>query len=218
MHLRQPDDPQHHKERNKKTRYHKTFLSDSDMATPICSIYDAKAGESNHVATSGPGGSKVIPYFSCKSFVDKTLAERCSLLRRRVFCVQCLLPGADSSKSKHKDGKCQHDFACKNQSHHRFPSRKHVLLCEEHKDSIENKELLELYKNRCISRKYSLSPFSRNIKLSFHAETKHESSNYGEPEPNTYQSFCSSQQGPDPDMQNAVKDPDTINEKAIYMF
>jgi len=60
---------------------------------------------------------------------------------------------------------------------------------------MENKELLELYKNRCISRNNSLPSFSRNIKS------------------NSYRSYRSSRQGPDPEMQIAVKDPDTITEK-----
>ena len=40
----------------------------------------------NHI-TYGPRGSKVIQYFSCKHFVEKTPAERCSLLRSKGYCI-----------------------------------------------------------------------------------------------------------------------------------
>ena len=50
--------------------------------------------------------------------------------------------------------------------------RKHVLVCEEHKLSIENRELLDEYKNKCIlnsSEKDKLPEFSSQI--SFHSKS-----------------------------------------------
>jgi len=52
------------------------------------------------------------------------------------------------------------------ESNQRYPVRKHVLVCEEHKDSQANKDLLERFKQRFI-RSASLPNFARNI-LSFH--------------------------------------------------
>ena len=162
------ENPREAKDKNDRTRYNnKSFHSDS---TPICFICGEKAGESNHIATYGPGGSKIIQYFSCKQFVEKTPAERCSLLRSKGYCIQCLLPGALYYEGKHRDGKCQGDFTCPNQLHHRFNTRKHILVCDEHKDATENNDLLEKYKSRFIVKNTALPQFSQDIRLSFHAE------------------------------------------------
>ena len=96
--------------------------------------------------------------------------ERFVELRKKGFCFQCLLPGASL---KHKDGKCQTDFVCKHAFHNRYPIKKHVLVCEDHKDTQENVDLLEEYKSRCIlkGKTADLPSFSKNIKLSFHSES-----------------------------------------------
>jgi len=157
-------------------RYHKssfqcesktTLLSDRNDSCFLCGD---KIGVSDHVATLGPGGSKIIQYFSCRSFVEKTPAQRFLMVRKKGFCFQCLLPGANGDQGKHKEGKCQRDFVCPHQSHLKYPKKKHVLLCEEHKNSTENQELLERYKGKCISRNNHLPSFSKDIKLSFHSE------------------------------------------------
>ena len=72
-------------------------------------------------------------------------------------------------REKNKEGICQHDFVCQHPMHQRYPSKKHVLVCDEHKHINEGKELLEKYKVRCISRNLNLPSFSGDIKLSFHA-------------------------------------------------
>ena len=142
------------------------------------SIYNAEGmndcllcGESGHVATQGPGGVKLIQYFTCKKFVEMSPLQRFLLLRSKGYCFQCLLPGALSSDKKHKEGRCQRDFACPHPSHIKYPSRKHVLVCEEHKDDEANKEVLAQYKDRCIFKQKSvqLPSFSKEIKLSFHS-------------------------------------------------
>ena len=156
----------------KNTRYkHSYFTSDNvnDKNDLICHICGESSNDSEHVATIGPGGTKVVQYFSCKVFVNKTPAERFALLRRKNLCFQCLLPGADASIGKHKEGKCQHDFTCKHVMHKSYQSKKHILVCEEHKFLKENIELLDMYKQRCMKNPNILS-FSRNIKLSFHSD------------------------------------------------
>ena len=136
----------------------------------VCILCGSVVGENDHVATTGPGGVKVIHYFTCRKFVEKTPAQRLQMLRKRGLCFQCLLPGAKWNVGKHEEGKCQQDFVCPHGSHSKYPKKKHILICEEHKDFDENQELLEKYKTRFISRNSSLPSFSRNIKLSFYSE------------------------------------------------
>ena len=139
----------------------------------ICYICGEKCDDLEHVATSGPGGIKVIQYFSCKTFVNKTPSERLALLKDKNLCFQCLLPGAKANEGKHKEGKCQRDFTCKHLSHQKYHSKKHVLVCDEHKLSNDNLDLLEVYKQRCISKNSKLPSFSREIKLSFYSDVYH---------------------------------------------
>ena len=48
--------------------------------------------------------------------------------------------------------------------------KRNVLVCEEHSQTNENKQLLEEYKSRCIlKQKANLPEYSKEIKLSFHA-------------------------------------------------
>ena len=133
---------------------------------PKCNFCDGKCKD-QHVPTKGPGGSMVIQYFACKDFTDKTPAERLSTLWKKGLCHQCLLPGAKRQDSKHKNGQCQHDFICKHPSHQQYTVKHHVLVCEEHKASQENEELLNKFKSRFINRNPSLQSFSRDIQLSF---------------------------------------------------
>ncbi|XP_066917852.1 uncharacterized protein [Clytia hemisphaerica] len=124
-------------------------------------------GATDHVQTNGPNGTKLVQYFACKKFVDMSPADRFQFLLTNGFCFQCLYPGANVNQGKHRDGKCQHQFACKNSSHNRFPRTKHVLVCDEHKNDQHNKDVLEHYKARCIL-KQPLPTYSKNISI-FHS-------------------------------------------------
>ena len=81
------------------------------------------------------------------------------------------------------DGKCQREFICKNVSHDKYPTKKHVLVCHEHRGTTENEQLLLEYKNRCIMKQTKLAAFSRDLKLTFHmnqwqlSDYKHPQSN-----------------------------------------
>ena len=136
--------------------------------TTLAACFICKQGD--HVATKGPYGKKFVQYFSCRVFVESCPADRFQVLKKLGFCIQCLFPGALSSSGKHVDGKCQDTYVCKHDSHASFTIKKHVLVCEEHKDTTENKALLEEYRKRCINRKCNaaLPEFSRTIQLSFH--------------------------------------------------
>ena len=128
-------------------------------------------GETDHVKTAGPNGMKLVQYFSCRKFVEMTPNQRFLELRNKGLCIQCLYPGASQDKGRHSDGSCSNEYACKHYSHNVFPSKKHVLTCQEHCSTDRNKELLESYRSRCILNKKTdeLPDFSKNIKLSFHS-------------------------------------------------
>ena len=117
--------------------------------TKICHI----CGASDHVTTIGPGYKKLVQYFVCPKWAAMSNAERYNVLKQKGLCSQCLFPGADITKGKHATGKCQRDFTCKHQSHDSLTTKKHVLVCEEHKDTQANKELLEEFRKRCILKK-----------------------------------------------------------------
>ena len=150
------------------TNYHADNMNSkyTEVENLTCSI----CGEDGHVATMGPNHLKVIQYFACKRFVDMNPAERFATLKDKGLCWQCLFPGAIAKKGKHADGKCQRDFVCKYQIHIKFKRKKHVLLCDEHKETEENRKLLEEYKSRYILREKTINitcqPFQR--KSSWH--------------------------------------------------
>ena len=97
--------------------------------------------------------------------------KRFQELRGKVYCFQCLFPGASQSS----DDKCQRDFTFKNISHDKYPTKKHVLVCHEHRGTTENEQLLLEYKNSCIMKQTKLPAFSRDLKLIFHMNQQHPS-------------------------------------------
>ena len=158
-------DTKHKEDSNKQSgskRYGSSFHTSSTPA--IYSICNAHEGSNDHVSTNGPKGTRIIQYYTCKDFVNKTPAERFKLLKNKGFCTQCLYPGADASLGKYADGKCQYYFTCAHPSHQRHPVQTHVLLCEEHKSSNKNKELLQNFIQRFI-RSPLLPCFAREISL-----------------------------------------------------
>ena len=122
-------------------------------------------GELGHQATTDYRGRSIVQYFSCKKFAEASPDERFKLLRDKALCFQCIAPGAPVDTKKHKTN-CFSKFCCKHPSHSQHAKKKHVLVCEEHKDSEQNKKLLEEYKNRCIlglKEKDQLPEYARNI-------------------------------------------------------
>ena len=75
-------------------KHNTSYLLNQTTNDEICHICGALSGESNHISTNGPGGSKIIQYISCRTFVEKTPAQRLSLIRKKGFYFQCLFPGA----------------------------------------------------------------------------------------------------------------------------
>ena len=86
------------------------------------------------------------------------------MLRNKNFCIQCLYPSGDASSGNHSAGRCQRDFVCPHPSHSNYPVKKHVLVCEEHKNDTINQDLLKQYVHRFITNP-SLPDFSRNLSL-----------------------------------------------------
>ena len=103
-----------------------------------------------------------------------TPKDRFTLIKNKGLWIQCLYPGTREDQGKHKDGKCQRDFICQHLSHQKYPVKKHVLICEEHKDSQDNQALLETYRKKCILRRPDLEEFSKGIKLSFHTASNNQ--------------------------------------------
>ena len=125
--------------------------------------------EVGHIQLPGPRGSTLVQYFSCQKFVEMAPAQRFRELRSKGLCFQCLYPGAHHIDARHNDGSCQRDFICKHSSHNKYPCKKHVLVCHEHRDSEENKAILSDYKNKFILHsKVPLPDFAKDIKLSLH--------------------------------------------------
>ena len=153
--------------KNPRTQRYGFNSYNSIPSEPICFICNAKEGSDDHVATPGPGGTRIIQYFSCKKFVELNPSDRLNLLKDKGYCFQCLLPGADARSLKHKEGRCQRDYTCQHPYHQKFPTRKHVLVCDTHKDNDSNKGILEKFKQRFI-KSPDLPAFARNISLSFH--------------------------------------------------
>ena len=149
--------------KDKKSSGGKSYTADSIKLE--CSL----CGKSDHAVTRNFFGKQVVQYFSCKLFVDKSCHERYELVRDKGLCYQCLYPGQSVEHGKHKTGSCYSKFACKHQSHDGHSRKKHVLLCEKHKDDPKNRSLLEEYKKEHILKCKSIPDFSKEIKISFHA-------------------------------------------------
>ena len=137
-----------------------------DPADSKCVI----CGANDHVQTNGPRNTKLVQYFACKKFVEMSPNQRFIFLKDNGLCHQCLYPGARVDWGKHSEGKCHHDFICKHPVHNNEVTKKHVLVCDDHKYEQINKDILEHYKNRCI-RKQPLPTYSKDIKI-YHSAFK----------------------------------------------
>ena len=116
-----------HTNQSKTTNY---YQNPSQLICHIC-------GKNDHISTKGPGDTQIIQYFSCEVFVNMTPLERFNELRKKNLCSQCLYPGAKQTDGKHKEGKCQRDYACQHQFHDKYKRKVHVLVCEDHKSINE---------------------------------------------------------------------------------
>ena len=118
--------------------------------------------KTDHVPTITSWGNQIINYFACEKFVKMSTKERFEELKKKKLCFQCLMPG---KKPKH-EGTCFDIYKCPHESHKKFQSGLHVLICDRHKENKENKELLEAYKVKYISSTLHRD-FSKNIGISY---------------------------------------------------
>ena len=147
--------------------------TDSVSANPnVCSF----CNEEGHIKTKGPNGKMLIQYFSCKKFAEMNPLQRYQELRRKGLCYMCLYPGALQNDGKHSTGGCQKEFSCKDSSHDKYDRKKHVLVCHEHRDTDQNKKILEIYKRKHIENKPNIPNFAKEIKLSFVSQQAFQSS------------------------------------------
>ena len=161
---------------------------------PKCSF----CGEFGHYETKTYDGSAMIQYYACEKFVEMNPLERFNNLRKLGFCYQCLFPGAVQNTGNHANGKCQRDFSCKHPSHDRYDMRKHVLVCYEHRNTEENKKILDTYKRKFILQRPGVPEFAKEIKLSFMSQQSHVSISK--------------------DSETLTTDDQIINENGIYML
>ena len=122
-----------------KNRYNQRVNIANSNVQKICSFW----GEGDHVATAGPNHRNI----DLLSYIRKI----------SVFSVYTLEQIKNSGK--HKNDHCQKDFVCKHSTHDKFPRKKHVLDCEKHSQSTENKQLLEEYKSKCILKNVDLPDY-----------------------------------------------------------
>ena len=154
--------------------------------------------ETGHYKVKGPNGNMIIQYFSCQKFVEMNPLDRFRELRKKGLCYMCLYPGAPQNSYKHSNGLCQRDFTCNHPSHDRYDRKKHVLVCHEHRNTEENRRILDEYKKTCILNRRDAPQFSKDIKLSFM----------------TQQSFASTSRKTEAE----VNDDSIITENGVYLL
>ena len=154
--------------------------------------------ETGHYKVKGPNGNMIIQYFSCQKFVEMNPLDRFRELRKKGLCYMCLYPGAPQNSYKHSNGLCQRDFTCNHPSHDRYDRKKHVLVCHEHRNTEENRRILDEYKKTCILNRRDAPQFSKEIKLSFM----------------TQQSFASTSRK----TEAQVNDDSIITENGVYLL
>ena len=130
--------------------------SNPQLKCAICNSFD-------HQTTSGPQGGRLVQYFACREFAQMSPAERFTILKNKNLCYQCLYPGAHLDTGRHQEGKCQRQFICQHDDHNNSVIKKHILVCDEHKRDPENVRQLDIFKEKCISRRYNMPDYSKNI-------------------------------------------------------
>ena len=124
----------------------------SDDTGPSCPI----CGKKGHKSYISPyTNTAKVSYFACETFIKMTPAERRKRLEIKGLCGICLNSGA---KAGHDENKCNKRYACPNSEYtNGAMDTIHVMLCDPHKGSTENTELLKKFKQEVI-RRYNLAP------------------------------------------------------------
>ena len=88
----------------------KKFSKDSVKSSSSNGVKCHICGKEDHIPIAGLGEIKLIQYFTCKQFLEITLAGRLQLLRKKGFCCQCLYLGPKITDTKHSEGRCRRDY------------------------------------------------------------------------------------------------------------
>ena len=132
--------------------------SNPSKPTPInCHI----CGKDDHILSTDMGGNRHCDYVSCKTFVEWSCDQRRSELQKRHFCLTCLSPGV-KHRTPHS---CCSKYVCPDPFHKSFKKGFHVLVCEDHKNSQANVNLLQQYMKNFIEKRGTFHDFTRNISL-----------------------------------------------------
>ena len=89
-----------------------------------------------------------VAFIYCKKFLELPRKDRIEFVRNKQYCYQCL-----SGKTKWRDPKheCEDVWACKNSFHEGYNKKMHFLLCDDHADDQENKDLYEKFKTEKLT-------------------------------------------------------------------
>ena len=118
-------------------------------------------GKDDHVLSTDMSGKRHCDFVSCKIFTEWSCQQRRSELQKRQFCLQCLSPGVNH-RSTHN---CSSKYVCPDAYHKSFKKGLHVLVCEDHKNSPANLNLLQQYIKNFIDKRGTFHDFTRNISL-----------------------------------------------------
>ena len=135
-----------------------TLSSVENLTCHICWTND-------HIPTITRLGHNVINYHSCEKFVRMSPKERFEELLNKKMFAQCLTPGR---KYRH-EGRCLDKYICPDPSHRSFPIGIHILVCNAHKNKVENSQLLEMYQTKCIEN-FIKAEFSKSIRIAFQVD------------------------------------------------
>ena len=86
-----------------------------------------------------------INFVLCKRFLQMGIKKRKDLVMRKKRCLQCLDGQTGWRETDHK-WKCTNRWVCRNDFHDSFDKKLHFLLCEQHADDPQNKQLYEEFK------------------------------------------------------------------------
>ena len=115
-----------------------------DEMWAICKI----CGKNDHKTYVSPfSGHRKASYLACEKFLRMSPLDRGKVLDNKGLCRQCLCPGA---KKGHQYF-CSKNYICTHSSHDSSEGH-HVLVCDKHKDTPENAQLLEKFKEEHIQK------------------------------------------------------------------
>ena len=87
-------------------------------------------------------------FVCCKRFLLMSFKNRCDLVRKGKYCLQCLDGETKFNEPEHK---CSDRWLCKNEAHAAFDKKLHFLLCSRHVEDEDNKQLFKEFKAEVLT-------------------------------------------------------------------